>query len=99
MKLPPSCTLDEAGASEQKTRYVRLAVSVERVVREPDAVVVDFDQSLDEATLRETLAVERECCPFFRFDFDPGGRGLRVTVDDPAMAPALEAIAHGFEAA
>ena len=60
--------------------------------------LVEFDQSLDEGILQETLAAERECCPFFRFAFDPQRRGLRVTVDDPAMAPALEAIAHGFEA-
>ena len=98
MQVPPSCSLDEAGVSAQRARYARLAPSVGRVTREPGALLVAFDQSLDEGILQETLAAERECCPFFRFAFDPQRRGLRVTVDDPAMAPALEAIAHGFEA-
>jgi hypothetical protein len=94
--IPASCTLDEHGQREQRARYERLARSVEGFRREPDALVVEFASGLDVDALDEALAVERECCPFFRFSFDRPERRLRVTVDDPAMLPALGAIAHGF---
>jgi hypothetical protein len=95
----PSCTLDEAGQREQRARYARLARSVARVEREPEAVAVEFDQDLDPQTLEQTLAAERECCPFLAFAFDRHRRLLRVTVADADMLPALDAIARGFAAA
>jgi hypothetical protein len=44
--------------------------------------------------LEQTLAIERECCPFFGFDFDASSRYLRVTVASAEQLPALDAIAH-----
>ncbi|MGH2910159.1 MAG: hypothetical protein ACRDK8_12785, partial [Solirubrobacteraceae bacterium] len=95
----PACALDADGRGEQKARYGRLARSATGVQREIEAVVIEFDHDRDPETLEETLAVERECCPFLRFAFDPQRRRLRVTVADRDMLPALDAIAHGFEAA
>ena len=60
--------------------------------------MIEFGPRLDFEALEETLAVERECCPFFRFAFDPAQRQLRTTVDDSAMLPALDAIEDGFRA-
>ncbi len=95
----PSCALDEAGQRDQKARYGRLATSVSRVQREPDAVVIEFDQHLDRETLEQTIVAERECCPFLGFAFDEQRRRLRVSVTDADMLPALDAIAHGFASA
>ena len=39
----PTCGLDEAGMREQRARYTRLARSVTRVEREPEAVLIEFD--------------------------------------------------------
>jgi hypothetical protein len=97
--VPDSCALDESGQREQLARYARLAQSVERVGREAEALVIEFGPGLDVGGLKEALAVERECCPFFRFAFDPASRELRTTVDDPRKLPALDAIEHGFRAA
>jgi hypothetical protein len=97
--IPASCTLDETGQREQRARYARLARTVERVRRESGALVVEFGPAVDFDALEEALAVERECCPFFRFAFDRQERRLRTTVDDSAMLPALDAIEHGFQAA
>jgi hypothetical protein len=97
--IPASCTLDADGQREQRARYARLAESVEGLRRESDALVVEFGARLDFDALEQALAVERECCPFFRFSFDRPERRLRVTVEDPAMLPALGAIAHGFAGA
>jgi alkylmercury lyase len=94
----PSCALDEAGRGEQKARYAALAPSLVRVLREREAVVVEFDHSLDRRSLEHALAAERECCPFLRFVFDQQHRRLRVTVTEAGMLPALDAIARGFGA-
>lgn len=92
----PTCSLDEAGVREQRARYSRLAASVARAGREPDALVIEFDRGVERKTLDEALAVERVCCPFFRFAFDEEGQRLRVTVATPDMLPALDAIAYAL---
>jgi hypothetical protein len=94
-----SCALDEAGKREQRARYVRLASSVRRVERQPDAVLIYFDRDLDRHPLDLALSVERECCPFFTFAFDEQSRRLRATVADTDHVPALDAVARALEAA
>ena len=94
----PSCVLDEAGMREQRARYALLAGSVTRIEREPEAVLIDFDRDLDRHTLDRALAVERECCPFFTFAFDEQSRSLQATVTSIDHVPALDAVAHAFEA-
>jgi hypothetical protein len=95
----PTCALDESGAREQRARYARLSSDVTSLEREPEAVVVEFAEGFDRATLEEALAVERACCPFFRFDLEGSRRRLRVTVREPAQLPALDAIADAIRPA
>jgi hypothetical protein len=95
----PSCALDEEGMRAQRDRYARLAPGVASVEREPEAVLVQFAEEFDRETLEAALAVERECCPFFVFDFDESARRLRATVRDPDQLPALDAMAHALSAA
>ena len=89
----PSCALDEAGGREQQARHDRLALSVVKVERRDETLLFGFAEGYDRKALAEMVAVERECCPFFEFDFDEGKRELRVGVSDREMLPALEAIA------
>jgi hypothetical protein len=96
--IPESCALDDAGQREQRARYARLAASVVGLEREVDALVVQFGPGLDLDGLEEALAVERECCPFFRFAFDDQRQRLTVTVEEARMLPALDAIEYGFRA-
>jgi hypothetical protein len=99
MTAIPSCALDELGRREQRDRYARLANAVTRLTRRGEVIEIEFGEDLDRAALAQALAVERECCPFFVFDFDaPSGR-LRMTVDAPEHAPALDAVAHALESA
>lgn len=95
----PSCALNDAGRREQRTRYMRLGRSVVRLDRTPEAIVVEFDEHLDRETLEQALAVERECCPFFVFEFDEARRRLRITVGETEQLPALEAMAAALDAA
>src|ERR671935_216798 len=78
----PTCALDEAGLVAQRDRYARLAPDVMGVEREPEALLIEFREGFDRPLLEEALAVERECCPFFVFDFDENARRLRATVRD-----------------
>jgi hypothetical protein len=95
----PSCALDEAGRADQRARYVRLAPTVSHIEREVDAVVIEFREQFDRQTLEEALAVERQCCPFFLFEYDESQRRLRATVREPDQLPALEALALAVSAA
>jgi hypothetical protein len=95
----PTCALDEEGMVTQRDRYARLAPEVKSVERESEAVLIQFREGFDRALLEEALAVERECCPFFLFDFDETARRLRTTVRDREQLPALDAIAYAMGAA
>jgi hypothetical protein len=92
------CKLDLKGLQEQRERYRRLASALERTERRPGELTARFTPALDEELLAETLAVERECCEFFRIDYEPGPRELSVRVDDPALDPALDALRHALTA-
>jgi hypothetical protein len=92
---PPAiaeCRLDREGLREQGDRYRRLSVTVEGLERRSAELVARFSRALDEELLAETLAVERECCEFFRIDYDRSERELIVRVDDPELDPALDAL-------
>jgi hypothetical protein len=92
----PSCALDQTGLREQYARYQRLAATVTCVERTPETITVKFDDQLDRDLLAEALAVERECCPFFVFDFGDHDRRLTAGVRQPQQSPALDAIATAF---
>ena len=92
----PSCALDEQGLRRQRERYARLAASVVHVRHAARELVVEFAPGLDRATVAALIAVERECCPFFAFDFDEGSRRLRVGVREPDAAAALDVLADGL---
>ena len=64
--------------------------------RSPLRLVVDLDRRVDTGLVEETLAIERECCPFYELDWEPDRRRLRISVSEPEHAPALEAIAFAL---
>jgi hypothetical protein len=95
----PTCALDEQGVETQRARYARLAADVNRLERQPEAVLVEFREDFDRRLLEEALAVERQCCPFFLFQFDDKARRLRASVRELEQLPALDAIEHALGAA
>jgi hypothetical protein len=92
----PSCSIDEAGLEDQRARHARLAPSVTRLEKAEEAIVLEFDEDFDREALESLIAVERECCPFFEFDFDPAERLLRVMVREADHAPALDALGEAL---
>lgn len=92
---PAECRLDLSALRRQRERYRTLGRHVTATARRPDRLEVQFGPGLDERLLEEALAVERECCPFFRLHYDPGRHQLSVSVDRE-HEPALEAIAYAL---
>jgi hypothetical protein len=91
--VPASCSLDAAGLRAQRARYARLAPGVLDVQLSAGRLRVTFGAGFDGRALAEALAVERECCPFYRFELDPLRRQLRITVAGAEHRPALAALA------
>jgi hypothetical protein len=89
----PACALDEEGLQNQRERHAALAPTVARLEKTEEVLLIDFEEGFDRQTLDELLATERQCCPFFQFDFDEQQRRLRVTVKEAEQLPALEAVA------
>jgi len=92
-----ACRLDAKGQRRQGERYRRLSASVEAVDRAADALEITFDDGVDLPLLREAVAVERACCPFFDLRLDEPVRALRVAVADPGHRPALGALAAALQ--
>ena len=94
----PQCALDPAGLEDQGARYARLGRSVATAERSDASLTVEFGPDLDRELLERTLAVERECCPFFTLDYDESRRRLRASVSEPDHVPALDALADALQA-
>jgi len=92
------CSLDEPGMREPRARYSRIARSVTSVERRADVIRLSLSADFDRRTLDELIKVEAECCPFFRFALSEARSQLEISVDDPEMLPALDAIAAGLVA-
>jgi hypothetical protein len=86
------CSLDEGGMREQRARYARIAGGMISLERSADAVRIELAENFDRPTLQKLVEVEAHCCPFFRFALNDAETELTISVDDPQMLPALEAI-------
>jgi hypothetical protein len=91
-----ACGLDADGLRAQGTRYRVAAAAVERVERGPDGLRASFGPGLDTATVDELVAVEQECCPFLRIEWNRTERRLFVATD-PDHAAALDALADALQ--
>jgi hypothetical protein len=89
----PLCSLNDEGRAAQRERQARLAPDVASIARRGSKVVVEFAEDFDRAALDELVAVERECCPFFSFEYDEERRVLSVGIPGAEHELALDAIA------
>jgi hypothetical protein len=97
LPMAPSCTLDETGLRSQLERYRQVGLGARLVDRTPRSLVVDLDEQVDTQLVEETIAIERECCPFFTLDWEPERRRLTVAVSQAEHEPALAAIAFALD--
>jgi hypothetical protein len=94
--MAPSCALDEAGLRSQLERYRKAGRNARVIERTPRRLVAELDQNVDAELVAETVAVERECCPFFALTWEPGRRRLTVAVSQAAHEPAIDAVAFAL---
>lgn len=94
--MAPSCGLDETGLRAQYERYQTAAVGARLVERSGRRLVIDLDPHVDTDLIERTIAIERECCPFFELTWDPSQRRLAVAVSQREQQPALDAIAFAL---
>ena len=98
MDLPmaPSCALDEAGLRSQLERYRQAGQNARLIERTPRSLVADLGKDVDAELVAETVAIERECCPFFTLTWEPERRRLTISVSQAAHEPAIDAIAFAL---
>lgn len=92
--VPMSCSLDEAGLTQQVQRYRAAGAGATVTERTPNLIEIEVGGAQDE-TIAELVAIERECCPFYRLDYDRRTRRLTIAVEDE-YRPALEAVAYAL---
>jgi hypothetical protein len=97
LQMVPSCALDESGARVQLERYREMGRGARMVSRNCRRLVVDLEPRVDGQLVDETIAVERECCPFFDLDWDPDRLQLTFSVSRTEHEPALDAIAFALD--
>jgi len=76
----PSCALTDKDLQTQRERLDRLGASVAGFERGEDRIAIEFEAGFDRRLLDQIVAIERECCPFFRFELEPSTRQLTVSV-------------------
>ena len=96
LPLIAECRLDVDGLRRQRDRYRALGRHATAIERRPGRLTVRFDERLPADLLRETVEVERGCCPFFGIEPDVPGRRLAISVSDPELEPALDAIEYAL---
>ncbi|HEY1776524.1 MAG TPA: hypothetical protein VGG41_10245 [Solirubrobacteraceae bacterium] len=93
---PPSCSLDRAAVAAQLERYRRAGAGGRLLERSPRALMVELAAGTDSALVEQAIAIERECCPFYEFAWDPATRRLSISVTQREHEPALGAIARAI---
>lgn len=100
-KLPMAstgCILSAAVLAAQLDRYQRLGKTALRVEEREHGLVISFATNLDRDLLQTTIGIERECCSFFKLDYDESARRLSISVDNPESAGALTALLSALRA-
>jgi hypothetical protein len=92
----PTCTITPEQVEQQEQRHRRLRPATESVERADECVEIQFNENLERETLDALIAVENDCCPFLIFRFDEEALKLRVGVDAPEHALALDAMAEAL---
>jgi hypothetical protein len=97
LPIAPSCALDEAGLRLQLQRYRMAGAGAQLIEQTSRRLVVELDPVVESQLVEELVAIERECCPFFTLDWEPGRRRLAVSVSGVEHEPALDAIAFSLD--
>ncbi|MGI9185364.1 MAG: hypothetical protein ACR2GZ_10460 [Solirubrobacteraceae bacterium] len=89
---PAGCALDDGSLTAQLDRYRRLGTTAASITQRELELEVWFDPGVDLDLLRETIAIERQCCSFITLDYDISDGRLSISVDGSDRLDALRAL-------
>ena len=95
--MAPSCALDESGLRVQLERYRKIGRNARVIERTNRSLVAALADDVDSELVAQTIAVERECCPFYGLAWEPARRLLTVSVSRAEHEPALDALAFALD--
>jgi hypothetical protein len=98
LPLVSDCGLDTDALGVQGARYASLGRELVEVERSRGRLIASFTANVDADLVRETIEVERECCPFFTLAYDDADHRLSITVQDPSQNAALDALQYSLNA-
>jgi hypothetical protein len=76
------CALDDRALDRQLARFERIGRHALWSRALDGEVSVVLDRDLDDALLREALAIESDCCPFLGLVWDADRRELTIVAPD-----------------
>ncbi len=98
LPLVSECGLEPEALRVQQERYATLGRDLVDVERKQGRLIATFTPDVAADLIRETIEVERECCPFLTLAYDATDHRLSITVQDPAQDPALDALHYSLSA-
>ncbi len=93
-----TCSLSDRALTRQLERFEQIGRQAISTRRGEDEMTVTLAAGLDEDLLQETLAIESECCPFFRLQWDAGLRVLTIAAPQERRA-MLDLLAGALDVA
>jgi len=82
--------------TQQLGRYRTIGKGAEVIALEPRRVAVRVTDGVPEKLVRQLIAIEQACCPFFGLDWDSERRVFAVSVQSAEYEPALEAVTYAL---
>ena len=92
-----TCALDDQALAQQLTRFERIGRHAVWARRFASELTVVLDAGLDDALLRETLTIEKACCPFFALIWNDSTRELTIAArehHEPVLDRIAQALGH-----
>ncbi len=93
-----ACTIDPAGLRQRVNQLGSLAPQVQGLRRDGLTLALAFPAAAAQ-DVQAFVVEESRCCPFFSFEVDETGQGLRLAIRTPpggeAMLDALQAAFAG----
>ena len=89
---PSGCALTAEALLAQLARADRIRSAIAERERDADELRLRFGAEIDADALTVLVETERECCSFFRIDYDDALRSLRIAVEREHDRPALDAL-------
>jgi hypothetical protein len=84
---------------EQLARYRTVGGGAETIESDRRRLVIRVAAEVPDDVVTRLIAVEQECCPFFRLEWTSDERRFELAVPSVEYEPALDALRHALSLA